>query len=181
METDDLVGKVGVESHSRGETHWHVGQEAKQKGTEAGYSCCRGNETAVEIWARVSCVWGSMCRIARALLADEILAVLHTQLIGSVVTYAVSAGIGENGGLVRSVRRGGHATFGRLTLTAMMYAMVKKDVRPARTSVVNRVCLISSSCRTSQRRGTGTGSAATRRTCPEPSRRKILPKVDFPT
>jgi hypothetical protein len=38
----------------------------------------------------------------------------------------------------------------KLTLTAMMYAIVKKDVSPARTSVVNLVCRISSFCQYSQ-------------------------------
>lgn len=41
------------------------------------------------------------------------------------------------------------------TLTAMIYAMVKKVVRPARISVVNLVFLISLSCGEGQDRESG--------------------------
>jgi hypothetical protein len=68
---------------------------------------------------------------------------------------------------------------GLLTLTAMMYAIVKKVVRPARSSVVNLAFLISlgfdSQCYVLLSKSQG------RRTCPDPSRWKYLPTKEAET
>ena len=60
--------------------------------------------------ARELVMFGSPCADARALFADEVVIIFQTQFVGCVVAYAVSAGVGENGGLVLSVRRSWHAT-----------------------------------------------------------------------
>jgi len=62
----------------------------------------------------------------------------------------------------------------------MIYAMVKKVVSPARSSVVNLVFLISSSCASCQYRG-GVVCTLLRQTWSDPSRRKMRPNVDFAT
>lgn len=83
------------------------------------------------------------------LLADEVLGVRQTYRVCCIIAYAVASSVGKNSGLDLLICRTIHG-FRSFTLTAMMYAIVKKDVSPARTSVVNFVCRISSFCEDSQ-------------------------------
>lgn len=48
MEADNSVGKVGVQSHSRGECNWHVSEQTHAEGCQSGNGSCGSDEIAFD-------------------------------------------------------------------------------------------------------------------------------------
>jgi hypothetical protein len=49
MESNNGVGKVSVQSHSRSEGDWHVGEQTHAEGCQGGNGGSRGDEIALNL------------------------------------------------------------------------------------------------------------------------------------
>ena len=130
METNNLVGKVGVQTHGRCKSNRQVGGETHEERAKGSNGSSGSDEISVNLNK-----------------TEVVLCVVETSRVLSIIADACGTGVSEYRRLdVVDQPLSKVISETKLTLTAMMYAMVKNVVRPARSSVVNLAPLISLGC-----------------------------------